>query len=244
MIIRKITLILSAVFFSSCFTFAQSLAENKIYEAYDDMVGLDNTGLYNGTEFKDVYLNTDDSYRFFEEYNFTKGNIFYNGQFYSNVLLKYDVYEDNIITHSDDNLSIFNVTLVPEFVSSFSLYGRNFVRLTDTGLNLDGNNFFEIAYKGTDINLYIKHIKKKKDKALKSGIQYSFSDDNFYLLKTENEYYIVNSVKDIRNAIPQNDNQIRDFYKTYKSLYKSNLDRFMLNLVKYLDGLKENTANR
>ena len=221
--------------------FSQANSQDKIYETYDAIVGLENTGLYNGTEFTDLFLNTDGTYRYFNGFDYTKGSVTYNGQYYVNVLLKYDLLEDNLLTRSDDNLSIFNVKLIPEFVASFSIYNKKFVRLSDTESALSENGFFEVAYLGNNLKLYIKHSKKKKDKALNNGVQYKFSEDNFYVLKTNGSYSEVRSIKDIRKLLPEKNDEIRDFHKSYKSLYKLNLDSFMTNLVKQLDASSEAT---
>jgi len=218
--------------------FSQTNSQNKIYETYDNIVGLDNTGLYNGTEFTDLFLNTDGTYRYFNSYDYTKGSVTYNGQYYINVSLKYDLLEDNLLTRSDDNLSIFNVKLIPEFIESYSIYNHNFVRLTDTNLGLSANGFFETVYLGNDFDLYIKHTKRKKDKPLKSGIQYKFSEYNFYVLKNSGNYTIVSSERELRKLLPEKEEEIRSFYKSYKALYKSDPDSFMTKLVKYLDGLE------
>ncbi len=219
--------------------FSQDNSQNKIYETYDKIVGLDNTGLYNGTEFTDPFLNTDGSFRYFNGFDYTKGSLKYNGQYYTNVSLKYDLLDDNLLVRSDDNLSIFNVKLIPEFLSEFSIYNKHFIRLTATNLSLSGNGFFEKAYPGKDLSLYIKHTKKKKDKPLKSGIQYSFKEANFYVLQNEGVYYLVDSSKDIEKILPLQKEHIRNFHKTYKSLSKTDFDTYMTKLVKYLDGLNE-----
>mgnify|MGYP000465819340 CR=1 FL=1 len=234
--ITKLFLSVSLCVFVGIETFSQNNSKDKIYETYDNIVGLDNTGLYNGTAFTDLFLNTDGTYRYFNGFDYVKGSVTYNGQYYVNVLLKYDLLEDNLLTQSDDNLSIFNVKLIPEFIESFSIYNHNFVRLKETGLGLSGNGFFEEAYLGNDLNLFIKHTKKKKDKALTTGIQYKFSKDNFYVLKSNGTYSLVSSARDLRKILPEKEQEIRQFYKSYKSLYKSNPDSFMTKLVKYLDG--------
>ncbi|CAM3466770.1 hypothetical protein [Aequorivita lipolytica] len=215
--------------------FSQSNLPNEIYQTYDKIVGLDNTGLYNGTEFTDLFLNTDGTYRYFDGFDYTKGSVTYNGQYYVNVFLKYDLLEDNLLTRSDDNLSLFSIKLIPAFIEKFSIYNQNFVRLSDTNLNISANGFFEVAYLGNDSELYIKHTKNKKDKALNRGIQYQFSTDNFYVLKTNNRYFVVSSSKDFREIYPEKTEEIRQFYKTYKTLKKSNPEVFMTKLVKYLD---------
>lgn len=224
------------------FSLAQSVSETEMYETYDRIVSLENTGLYNGTEFIDPYLKTDGTFRYFSKFNFTEGNITYEGQFYPNVLLKYDLLQDNLITRSDDNLSIFQVKLLPQKITGFSLYGHNFVRLQETGID-DGNGFFEVGFEGEFASLYIKHLKKMREKALNSGIEYSFKNDNFYLLKNESGFQKVSTIKDLRRALPEMKVQIRDFYKSYRTLYKTNRDEFMVKIIKYIDGLEKIAKN-
>lgn len=202
-------------------------------------MGTDNTGLYNGTEFTDLYLNTDGSYRYFNGFDYAKGSVTYNGQYYVNASLKYDLLEDNLIARSDDNLSIFNIKLIPEFVDSFSIYNLNFVRITDINLGLSGNGYFEVAYLGEHMELYIKHAKRKKDKAKNGALEYKFTDDIFYMLKNSGKYSVIRSVKDIRKSLPKYEDDIRQFYKTYRALYKSDRGMFMARLVKHLESLTE-----
>ncbi|AFL82408.1 hypothetical protein Aeqsu_2968 [Aequorivita sublithincola DSM 14238] len=235
---KKTLLTLLSAFILGISAFSQTSSKDKIYETFDNIVGVENTGLFNGTEFTDLFLNTDGTYRYFNGFDYVRGSVTYNGEYYVNVLLKYDLLEDNLLTRSDDNLSLFNVKFIPEFVESFSMYNRNFVRLSDTNLGLARNGFYEAAYLGNDLQLYIKHSKRKKDRALNSGIQYKFSEDNFYLLKNKNAYSVIRSTKDLRKALPERADEIKDFYKSYKALYKSNPDSFMTKLVKYLDGSK------
>lgn len=237
--IRKLNFLLLA--FIGFGAFSQNNSQQNIYEAYDKMVGLDNTGLYNGTEFTDLFLNTDGTFRYFNGFDYSKGSVEYNGQYYSNVSLKYDLLEDNLLTRSEDNLSIFNVKLIPDFVKSFSIYNRDFVKLQHTNLSIAGNGFFEIGYLGNEVSLYIKRTKKKKDKPLNTGVQYRFSEENFYVLKTNGNFYVVGKAKDVWKILPEKEDRIRQFYKSYKALYKSNLDSFMVKLVQNLNDLDKNS---
>ncbi len=217
--------------------YSQTNIPNPIYQTYDNLVGKDNTSLYNGTEFTDLFLNTDGTYRYFNAYDYTKGTLNYNGEYYVNVLLKYDLLEDKLLTQSDDNLSVFNVNLIPDFVDAFSIYEHKFVRLTDVDLNIALNGFFEEVYLGDTLNLYIKHTKKKKDIAKNSGIQYKFSNHNYFIVKFNGNYSIVDSSKDLRKLLPDKADEINAFYKTHKALNKSNPEVFMAKLIKNIDGL-------
>ncbi|SDE71784.1 hypothetical protein [Ulvibacter litoralis] len=218
------------------FLYAQQNSNLKIYESYDALVGLENTGLFNGSEFKDLYVNTDKTYRYLDQFNFFKGDIVYKNQLYPNVLLRYDLLEDELITKSDDNLGLFNVKLHAESVSEFVINSRHFIQIPDTNLDLKGNHFFEVGYEGATYSMYEKHSKKKREKAVGSALQYSFASYNYFLLHYNDTYYIIHSIKDLRKAIPKKEKEIRSYYKSYQALYKSNPAMFMSNIIKYLDG--------
>tara|TARA_R100000353_G_C6511982_1_gene196834 strand:+ start:6073 stop:6789 length:717 start_codon:yes stop_codon:yes gene_type:complete len=227
-------------FFTICYlitygTFAQKNINTEVYKSYDSLVGNFNKELYNGTEFTDLYLNTDGSFRYLNGFSYTSGSVTYKGAYYPDVLLRYDLLEDNLIVKSNDNLSVFNVKLIPQFIDSFSLYNYNFVRLPLTNLGLKGNSFFQSAYQGKTLELYIKHVKKKKDKALPSGLQYRFKEEYNFILKYNATYHLINSERELRRLFPHQKEEIKTFYRTYKILRKSNPSQFKINLIKYLD---------
>lgn len=214
---------------------AQTTSKDKIYKTYDQLVSLDNTSLFNGTEFTDLFLNTNGTFRYLGGFDYAKGSVVYKDQYFTDVLLKYDVFEDDLLTKSNDNLSIFEVKLIPEFVSEFKLHDRRFVRMTVFGKS----EFFELAYEGNSIDLYVKHKMKKREKALKSGVQYSFKPINYYIFKYKENYIKVESINELRRALPEVKDDIKDFRHTYKTLYKQDRDGFMTKLAAYLNKLPE-----
>lgn len=234
---RPAFLSLSLFVFVFHFSVAQNQQSKEVFRQFDQLVGLENTGLYNGTEFNDPFLNTDGTYRYFKGFDYNKGWLVYSGQVYDKIPLKYDVLDDNLLTHSEDNLGIFVVRLIPEFIDSFSVYNVEFVRLPDAVRVGGGNGFFEKAFMGNRFHLFIKHTKKKREKALKSGLQYRFTDVNFFLIKYESRYFVANSAKDVWKNMPEYSEQIRNFTKTYRQLYKTDRQVFMTKLIGYLDGL-------
>jgi hypothetical protein len=221
---------------NSVVLFAQSLRNNEIHRAYDKLVGIENAGFYNGPEFKDEYTNSSGVSRYFNENVFAQNSIEYKGQLYTNVLLEYDIFSDNIITRSDDYLSNFIVRLIPEYISAFSLNGHDFVRLTDTKMDMEGNGFYEIASVGNLFQLYIKHIRKKKERTVDLTVQHSFASQNYFLLQYKGSYNIISSTKDFKKVIPDRYNEVQKFRRDYKTLHKADIDGFMIKLIEYLQG--------
>lgn len=217
-------------------SYSQSGQADIVYYEYDKIVGNENTGLYNGPEFVDQFLDTwDNSHIYLKSSAFMKSRLVYNNQSYINVPLKYDLFEDNVIIRSSDHLSAFQVKLIAENISSFSVHGRTFTKLNGTKLDLIGNDFFEIASLGKSVSLYIKHLKKKKRETVENVLQYSFYKDNYYILAYGGVYHPIYSIKDFKEIFPDKYKQIKIFYKQNKIQYKASKDSFMIKLVKYLD---------
>ena len=224
------------LFFKIVVLFSQSLTDNEIHKTYNDLVGLENTGFYNGPEFKDEYANSSGDSRYFNQSIFVDGTIEYDGQLFVNVPLEYDIFSDNVITKSKDYMGNFIVRLIPEFISKFTIDGHNFIKLYDSKLQLAGNGFYEIATAGNQFKLYLKHIRKVKERTVDFSVQYGFTSHNFYLVQCDGDYFIISSIKDFKRVVPVRYKEIQKFRKDYKLMYKSNNHGFMIKLIEYLNG--------
>ena len=82
----KKTIILSLFLFLQPLFFycQQSKDESNYYIWFDELVGVENTGLYLGTEYLINYRITEENYSFFESQNFLLGTVNYNRQTYFN----------------------------------------------------------------------------------------------------------------------------------------------------------------
>ncbi len=213
-----------------------SVMDNITHHVYDGLVSSENTGLYNGTGFKDRFLDSwDDSHIYLDSSVFISGTLVYNNQLYTSVSMKYDLYGDNVIIRSNDHLSSFQVELIAQNISGFTINNRDFTKLIDAWSELEGNGFFEVATLGKVVSLYIKHVKKRKKETINNVLQYSFLKDNHYVFLYNDAYHIIYNIKDFKEVVPDTYKQIRDFKKQNKRLYKTDPDSFMIALVKYLD---------
>lgn len=229
-----IHLFLSLFLFDSTVSFSQSENENEIHKVYDDLVGIENTKFYNGPEFKDEFPNASGDSRYFNHYSFSDSNIEYGGQLYSNVPLEYDIFSDKVITRSNTYLSNFIVQLIPEYISNFTINDHDFVKLTD--YHMDDIGFYEVVSVGDSFKLYIKHIRKYKKRTVGFTVQHSFTNENYYLVHYNDTYHIINSIKDLKKVVPNRYKEVQKYRKDYKSLYKADINNFMIKLIEYLNG--------
>jgi hypothetical protein len=232
-----LTIFLYAGFASLAYN--QSVADKAIYQAFDTLVSRENTGLYNGPQFIANYPNSwDDSHVYLVSANYQKGTLVYHNQWYTEVPLRYDLIEDNISIRSNDYLSAFKIRVDPNSITSFLIHDRKFIKLWDTGIDLRGNGFFEIAFAGKTVTLYIKHVKRIKRETVDKVPQQRFINDNYYLIWENDTYYLIQSWKDFKKVSPDRYAQVRNFYQLNRSLFKNTPDDFMVKLMAFLDANK------
>ena len=231
-----VQLFLCLFIFNSTILFSQSVTEIINHNVYDDLVGLENTGIYNGSEFKDEYPNALGVSRFFNQNSFLNGTIVYDGQLYTKVPLEYDILSDNVLTKSNDYLNNFIVQLIPEHISNFTINGHDFVKLRDSKLSLNDDGFYEIASLGNPFKLYIKHVRSEKERTIDLAVRHILSSENYYIVNHNGAYHTIHSIKDLKQVIPDRYKEIQKFRKDNRSIYRSDMNGFMIQLVEYLNG--------
>lgn len=129
---QKTELYLFAVAFVFVFTtsFAQdndhdnNATYKEILQLADNKYGI-NQQLANGVYFEDTYRGAK-GHPYMMADLFAPGTVTYYGKEYVNVLLKYDVYAQQLLISHQENKLTFTSILASQFVESFSLYGLQF----------------------------------------------------------------------------------------------------------------------
>ena len=115
---RYLILLFFCINSSSLFSQNNSSSENY-YNWFDNIIGINNTNLLNGIEFKEEYRTLENNSQYFFSNQFIPGDLIYNGQPYYDVDMKYDIYEDQLIIRLVDNTGYFAIKLIKELVESF-----------------------------------------------------------------------------------------------------------------------------
>ena len=207
----------------------------------DAHYGKNNQDVFNGPRFYDLYGSTPKNYRYFHDYKSDQGTVVYDGQNYSNIPMHYDLVEDQLIIYSDEKSSFFKVKLDNEKVSSFTLYNTLFKKEDlSKNYNLDKNAFYEIAYSGTSLDLLIARAKYPEAKKRNTRVYYEFRTTVEFWIKNGNEYLEIDSARDLKKNFPENKKDVNQFYKSYRTLRRTNYKKFMQNLTSLLDRLVSN----
>ncbi|WP_188463765.1 hypothetical protein [Bizionia arctica] len=212
----------------------------RSYAAYDSIVGYDHTLLYNGLRYIDEYRTTKTNHRYFEFYDFTKGNVVYDGQAFNNLDLKYDLFNDVLIVKLKNDRSYFNLQLNNSKLSSFSINNNLFINFHQE-YNIADFNFEGILkeiYNGQNLQLYSKYIKRKRDKLSREKVEYIFYREDTYLILLNKTFYKINSKNNLKKIFPNQTKIINDFYSNNKVLLEYDPETFIKNIIKELDKIE------
>lgn len=222
----------------SSFLFAQQSFDSAFTQAtsvYNNTIGA-NIHLYNGIEYIDYdHRITGDP--FFQDSYLTNGSIIYDGVFYNNVLLFYDIMRDNVIIKNYNNSPLL---LINEKVAAFSLLGHKFINIqTDSSVSKNSDlGFCDVLSEG-----YLKLLAKRKKLVVeKTSVQYSESSytekDAYYILKDE-ILYPVSDEKSVLALMKDRKNEVQKFLHQNKIKFRKNPEAAMIKMVNYYNGLNK-----
>ncbi len=232
------TLMLSVFLFNVATLSAQQT--NSIESGYinfDKLVGLQNTSLYQGRLYTEKYRTINDRKQFFKSTQFLNGEIWYKGQPYFNQLLKYDVYEDELLLKLEGKGN--TLRLSKKEIDSFSVEKNHFINLKSKKITALGlNGYYEVLLQDHMFALYAKHKKKITERKDKKNVYHEFTDTKTkYLLLYRGEYHNLNSKKDILRVSPNHKTQINKLYKGVKNKNIKDSDALMIMVVKQLESV-------
>lgn len=230
-------LILNAILFNPLSTSAQQTNNTEQrYTTFDKLVGYENTSLYQGRLYIEKYRTINNRQQFFKSIEFIIGDVWYKGQPYFNQLLKYDVYEDELLLKLEESENI--LTLSKKDIDSFSLGKDQFVNLKLNTLPLESFGYHKVLFQDYKFTLYAKYHKNIWQLKDDNYAYYEFTDAKTkYVLLYDGDYYILNSKKDIISAFPNHKKEIKKLYNNAKKRHKKDSDAIMTTVVRQLESI-------
>jgi len=232
LITKKPHLFFICFFFTLIFNLAQAQKpSSSIYDYYDWRVGKESLDINNGK----ILLNYDRVLNDLDRFYFSSyqvGSVIYDNQYYNNVLLNYDVFEDQLIIKPNGEFDKAPIILIKEKVSSFTVLGTTYVNIKNSTV-LSG--FYEEQFVDKKVSLYIKHNKYKRDLISNDKVYDDFTIYTFYALKYNNAYYEIDSKKSITSIFPDLKKNISSFYANNETIEKANKTKFIADLIAYLN---------
>jgi hypothetical protein len=163
-----------------------------------------------------------------------KGAVTYEGVFYKDVYLKYNLVSDELILQHYDKAT--NFVLDRDRVDWFSVGDQKFVNLrNDSSYNeLIPNGFFNLLYDGNTKLLAKRQKTITEVRNFESMERRVESKSQYYIVK-RTEYYEIKNKKTLLRVLKKNGNESQQYLNSNKLSFKKDPEGTILSLIKFFD---------
>jgi hypothetical protein len=230
---RKLTLlsILMVVFcsFSDLYALMTDSATNSRQDTIKD-----NQLLYNGKMWRNqYYLVQEDQFLFSRD--FLPGSVTMRGRSFSGVMLKYDIFKDELLTPLDGEILQINKEMVDSFSLSFQDKKYSFITLKEDSLK-DAKSFFNVLYNGRTA-LLIRYSKKIDKLSVEGKYDKFYLITRIFLYKGDTPVQVTGK-NDLLNFMMDDKTQIKEYMKINKIKVSEKSPESFIPVIRYYDSLK------
>ncbi|MGA8853451.1 MAG: hypothetical protein WB492_04660 [Christiangramia sp.] len=215
------------------FKIGAAQGNNEIYSSFDETVGLKNTILYNGILYMDDEKTINENNKFiFSPNKFLPGSVVYFGQYFPEVQLRFNAYNDRLLVKITDKEGTLSFELIQNEIQEFNINGHFFTKVPPS-VKIERDGFFELIATIDEATILKKYKKRKKRKLTNNYVYFEFYPDTpeYYLIK-ENNSYSLNSTRDLIDVFPGSRKEIKEIFKMNKKVKETNPDEFAILLGK------------
>lgn len=215
---------------------ADSAAQTPLQFArqlYEQALG-DESHLYNGRQ----YINYDKYYveghQFFLTDNPLEGGILYDGAWYAQVPMLYDIMLDKIVL--EHPTSEFQFSLLNEKVKYFTFKEHTFIRLDQDSLTHTPlkAGFYDLLHNGK-VQYLIKRTKNMQEEATHDGMKGRFDQNTKYFIQKDHAYYQVKDKRSVLKALPDKKKELQRHAREQKLKFGKNREKAILSLIRFYD---------
>ncbi len=214
------------------------LNHGRYYNWFDEQIGRENTGLYEGILYKEQFRTINQNTPYFSSPDFLKGSVWYKGQPYGELALKYNVFLDQLLIKVEDRLGGTTLQLFREQLSRFTIDGHRFLNVWDSEANPGINGFYEVTLQTPSFTLLTKHRKKLFDRKDRSSLYYEFLPlPKEYVLQYQGKFHLISSKRDVTDLFPELQDPINAFYNRARAQRRTDPQAFTFALFQRIGSL-------
>jgi len=188
--------------------------------------------LYNGRVWRNLYSRVvGDQFLFTTD--FMPGSVTIANRLYKGLSLKYDIYNDQILTVTDLRIIIqLNKEIIDRFTVNYNGVNYDFVHLVPDSLE-SLNGYFNVLYEG-DLSLYMKY--RKQILPLEVEHKYDlFEESRKIYLKKDGRIYPVRSKGALFKALKDKKQKFRAFIRSNKLIVTKGEPRSFVPVVRFYE---------
>lgn len=237
------SLLLSVIFLVICHkSFSQDLRfDSSSLPAVKDLAAdynktfVEQLHLYNGIQYREYHKPFDEGQPYFVQNSFSRGTVSYDGGFYENVSILYNLVTDQVIILGRNNIA--EIQLLKDKVSAFSLQSHTFINMHPDTLLSTGmpEGFYDLLTTGKT-SLLAKRTKNIQSFVQRTIILKVFEKDHYYV-KKNNSYVPIRSKKALLAQVSDKKKEIQQYLKDNKIRYRKDPENAMTKVIDYYNQL-------
>ncbi|MDL2277680.1 hypothetical protein LJC57_03715 [Parabacteroides sp. OttesenSCG-928-G07] len=194
------------------------------------------SALYNG-KMETPYDMRMKNHPYFLTTDYVKGDIVYNGAYYTDVSLRYDQYRDQLVARTPDQS--YNVVLESPKVSEANLNGYPIVSTQELSWqNMPSGNYYIFLYTG-EYTVFYKPTLLVVSSTSNRLVEQSFKITNRYYVTIDGVCHPVKNKSGFLKLFPDKRKELNQFAKQERLDFKNNAGQAFIALVKQYELLSK-----
>lgn len=219
-------------------SFCQNVQDDsELYKWFDQQISVENTRILNGVEYVEKHRSINEKNKFFVNSDASPGSVLYDGQWFPDLPIRYNVFDDLLVAQIESGLGITILHLIKDKIGRFKINNYNFINVKP-GLSSNSavQGFYEILMETSQLKILKKHHKKIIEKRDRQVAYFEFENiEGHYAFFYRDTYHLLKSRRDLIAQFPKIKDEINNYYQTHSSLLRAQPDQFMIQLFKEIN---------
>ena len=237
-------LIVSLLVCSVCEIIGQNLPDTSfIKSAFENSVTIHNKAIegqdafYNGSQYAEPAQTKDGDHPFFISDDWTFGSITFDGQFFENVPLLYDITNDYVVSESPSGDMY---VVAGHYLSSFTLGDHYFEKLNSKEVTNFSSKpgYYEIVYNGPS-KVISRHDKTTQRSYSDKKVIIHFIEKSQYFIRKNNTFHSVKSKSSVLKIFSDKKNLLRSYIRSEGLNFSRSRNESLAKIAAYYDQLNQ-----
>lgn len=192
--------------------------------------------LYNGSKYSPPD-HTLEEHPFFLSADWITGTVYYDGEYFKNVPLMYDLASQTLVTEHAANGHA--IRLVEEKLAHFTLDGHYFERIINDSVanSLPSTGFYEVLYHGPT-KVVMRHHSVLREQIISGAVERSFDEKSKFFVMRNGVFFPVKSKASVFRLLSTWKNELKKFVRQRKLSFGDNREVALKSLAEHYDTLK------
>jgi hypothetical protein len=203
---------------------------DQVVNLANEVYGLDQQ-LVNGVFFEDIYRGSD-GHPYLLEDSFVEGSLVFRNKAYESVMIKYDIYAQQLlINHLHEGYTMASI-LTGEFVNSFQIHGKQFRKMTVGGVSVPA--YYQVLAELEHLHCYAFWFKARNESINDNNTRYDVfmpERKRFYLEMEGNTGTFMNNWTFKKQFSGEVKRKVRKYLRTYDIKVQDASDEAMIELL-------------